>query len=125
MNRPSPAFEPPGYAQLIKVAGPRHLLFLAGPLAYDREGRPVHPGDFQGQARVVFGAIKAHLEAAGGTLGDVVKLTSFVTDIRHRADFRVVRDEFLGQKGPASTMVQVVALAYPECMIEVEATAVL
>ena len=85
----------------------------------------MHPGDFEGQARVVFGAIKAHLEAAGGTAADIVKLTSFVTDIRHRAAFRIVRDEVFGRKGPASTTVQVVALAYPECMIEVEAIAVL
>jgi enamine deaminase RidA (YjgF/YER057c/UK114 family) len=67
----------------------------------------------------------AHHERLLPWPGNIVKLTSFVTDTRHRAAFRVVRDEVFGRKGPASTMGQVVALAYPECMIEVEAIAVL
>ncbi len=42
----------------------------------------------------------------------------------YRLDFRVVRDEVFGQKGPASTMVQVASLSHPDYMIEVEALAV-
>ena len=73
----------------------------------------------------MFGAIKAHVEAAGGTLADVVKITTYVTDVRYRLDFRVVRDEFFGQRGPASTMVEVSSLSHPDYMIEVEAIAVI
>ena len=49
--------------------------------------------------------MKALVEAGGGTLDNVVKITTFVTDVRYRPEFRAVRDEFFGQKGPASTMI--------------------
>ena len=53
-----------------------------------------------------------------------MKITTYVTDVRYRLDFRVVRDEVFGQKGPASTMVQVASLSHPDYLIEVEALAV-
>ena len=77
-----------------------------------------------GQARHVFSAIRAHLEAGGASLADVVKITAYVTDARYRQEFRNVRAEFFGSKGPASTMVEVRALSHPNSMIEVEAIAV-
>ena len=92
-------FDPPGYSQIIKVTGAQSLLFLAGQVPYAAGGGVDHPGDFLAQARNVFGAVKAHVEAAGGTLNDVVKITTYVTDIRYRMDFRTVRDEFFGAAG--------------------------
>lgn len=118
-------WDPPGYSQAIKVTGAQTILFLAGQVAYDREGGPAHRGDFEGQARQVFGAIKAHVEAAGGTLANVVKLNTYVTDVRSRPQFRAVREAFFGPKGPASTMVEVSALAHPDYLIEVEAIAII
>ena len=53
-----------------------------------------------------------------------MKITTYVTDIRYRLDFRAVRDEVFGAKGPASTMVQVSSLSHPDYLIEVEALAV-
>ena len=116
-------FDPPGYSQAIKVTGAQAVLFLAGQVAYDKDGGAAHPGDFKAQARAVFGAVKALVEAGGGTLANVVKITTYVTDVKNRADFRVVRDEFFGPRGPASTMIQVAALAHPDYLIEVEAIA--
>jgi 2-iminobutanoate/2-iminopropanoate deaminase len=118
-------YDPPGYSQLVKVTGAQSLLFLAGQVPYKAQGGAAHPGDFLAQARNVFGAVKAHVEAAGGTLADVVKSTTYVTDVRYRLDFRTVRDEFFGQRGPASTMVEVSSLSHPDYMIEVEAIAVI
>ncbi len=118
-------FDPPGYTQCIKVTGAGSIVFLAGQVAYDAKGGVAHRGDFTAQARQVFAAIKAHLEAAGGSLANVVKINTYVTDVRYRMDFRVVRDEFFGSKGPASTMVEVSALAHPDYLIEVEAIAVI
>jgi enamine deaminase RidA (YjgF/YER057c/UK114 family) len=118
-------YDPPGYSQLIKVTGARSLLFLAGQVPYATAGDVDHPGDFLAQARNVFIAVKAHVEAAGGTLSDVVKITTYVTDIRYRMDFRTVRDEFFGQRGPASTFIEVGSLSHPDYMIEVEAIAVI
>jgi enamine deaminase RidA (YjgF/YER057c/UK114 family) len=117
-------YDPPGYSQAIKVTGAQTILFLAGQVAYDKDGTPKHRGDFTAQARTVFSCIKALVEAGGGTLDNVVKLTTYVTDARHRPEFRAVRDEFFGAKGPASTMVEVSKLAHPDYLIEIEAVAV-
>ncbi len=122
---PAGVYDPPGYSQGIKVTNAHTLLFLAGQVAYDKDGGVAHRGDFKGQARAVFNAIRALVEAAGGTLANVVKINTYVTDVRNRPEFRVIRDEFFGAKGPASTMVEVSALAHPDYLIEVEAVAVI
>jgi enamine deaminase RidA (YjgF/YER057c/UK114 family) len=122
---PPGVFDPPGYSQGVKVTGAQTILFLAGQVAYDKDGGVAHRGDFTAQARQVFGAVKALVEAAGGTLANVVKINTYVTDVRYRPDFRVVRDEFFGVRGPASTMVQVSSLSHPDYLIEVEAIAVI
>ena len=108
----------------IKVTGVQTILFLAGQVPYEMDGTVKHRGDFRGQARAVFAAVKALVEAGGGTLANVVKITTYVTDVRYRLDFRAVRDEAFGAKGPASTMVQVASLSHPDYLIEVEALAV-
>ena len=84
-----------------------------------------HPGDFAAQARATYAALKAQVEAGGGTLSSIVKLTTFLVDIRHRSDLATIREEFFGKKGPASTLVGVTALAQPGWLIEVEAIAVI
>lgn len=121
---PSGVYDPAGYSQGVKVTGAQTILFLAGQVAYDKDGGVAHKGDFKAQAREIFGAIKKLVEAGGGTLDNVVKINTYVTDVRNRPDFRVVRDEFFGSRGPASTMVEVCALAHPDYLIEIEAIAV-
>jgi 2-iminobutanoate/2-iminopropanoate deaminase len=118
-------FDPPTYSQGVRVTEAQTVLFLSGQVAYDKDGAVAHRGDFKAQAREAFRAIKALVEAQGGTLDSVVKLNTYVTDIRYRADLVPVREEFFGKKGPASTLVQVSALAHPDWLIEVEAIAVL
>jgi enamine deaminase RidA (YjgF/YER057c/UK114 family) len=117
-------FDPPTYTQAIKVSGAQSVLFISGQVAYDKDGGPAHRGDFKHQAREAFKAIKALVEAQGGTLANVVKLNTYVLDVRYRADLVPVREEFFGKKGPASTLIQVPALAHPDWMIEIEAIAV-
>jgi enamine deaminase RidA (YjgF/YER057c/UK114 family) len=117
-------FDPPSYSQAVKVTGAQTILFLAGQVAYDDKGNPAHRGDFAGQARAVFRAVKAQVEAGGGTMQSIVKVNTYLTDIRHRADLIPVREEFFGKKTPASTLVAVAALAHPDWLIEVEAIAV-
>jgi len=118
-------YDPPGYSQAIKVTGWGTILFTAGQVPYDADGGVKHRGDFKAQARAVFGAVKALIEAGSGTLANVVKITTYVTDVRYRLDFRTVRDEFFGVRGPASTMVEVSSLSHPDYLIEVEAIAVI
>jgi 2-iminobutanoate/2-iminopropanoate deaminase len=117
-------FEPPSYSQGIKVTGAQTILFLSGQVAYTADGGVACRGDFAGQARGAFEAIKALVESQGGTMGSVIKITTYVTDMRYRADLAPVREEFFGKKGPASTLVEISALAYPGWLIEVEAIAV-
>lgn len=117
-------YDPPTYSQGIKVTNGQTILFLSGQVAYEKDGKVAHKGDFQGQARAVFQAIKDLVEAGGGTLANVVKLNTYLTDIRHRGDLVPIREEFFGKKLPASTLVQVSALAHQDWFIEVEAVAV-
>lgn len=117
-------FDPAAYSQAVKVTEAKSILFLAGQVAYDKDGAPLHRGDFRNQAREAFKAIKALVEAQGGTLDNVVKINTYVTDIRYRADLVPVREEFFGKKGPASTLVMIPSLAHPDWLIEIEAIAV-
>jgi enamine deaminase RidA (YjgF/YER057c/UK114 family) len=118
-------YEPPVYTQGLKVSEGRTTLYLSGQVPYDKDGGVLHPGDMKGQAREVYRAIKALVEAGGGSLKDVVKLNTYVTDIRYRADLAPIRQEFFGPKAPPSTLVEVSSLAHPDWLIEVEAIAVL
>ncbi len=118
-------YDPPAYAQAVKVEGGRTMLFIAGQVAYDAKGGAAHVGDFKAQARACLEALRAQVEAGGGTMRDIVKVNTYLTDIRHRAEYGAIREEFFGKKLPASTLVAVAALAQPEFLIEIEAVAVL
>src|SRR5688572_20544625 len=76
----SSEFDPPSYAQAVKVTGAQTILFISGQVAYDHKGSPAHGGDFVTQARSVFRALKAQVEAGGGTLDNIVKLNTYPTD---------------------------------------------
>ena len=67
--------------------------------------------------------IGAVLEAAGATFADVVKVTVYLTDIEDRARINPVRQEVFGEARPASTLVEVSALAVPGAKLEIEAVA--
>ncbi len=118
-------FDPPAYAQAVKVTEGKTLLYISGQVAYTAEGGPAHPGDFKAQARAALVALKAQVEAGGGTMADIVKINTYVTDMRYRPDWAAVREEFFGKQTPPSTLVGVTTLAAPEWMIEIEAVAVL
>jgi len=118
-------FDPPTYSQAIRVTGAETILFISGQVDYDAKGGPGHAGDFPAQARATFEALKAQVEAAGGTMASIVKLNTYLVDIRHRTEMAAIREEFFGKKGPASTLVGVTALAQPGWLIEIEAIAVI
>ncbi|HVY59109.1 MAG TPA: RidA family protein [Xanthobacteraceae bacterium] len=80
-------------------------------------------GDMYAQSQAVFRKIKQIVEAAGGTMRDIVKLTVFVTDISTREGFWKARREFFTGDFPTATLVQVGALADPSFRVEVEAIA--
>jgi enamine deaminase RidA (YjgF/YER057c/UK114 family) len=118
-------WDPPMYSQAVKVTGGQTTLYIAGQVAYDAAGNAAHRGDFKAQAREALRALKAQVEAGGGTMKNVVKVNTYLTDIRFRADYGPIREEFFGKKMPAHTLVAVAALAQPEFLIEIEAIAVI
>jgi enamine deaminase RidA (YjgF/YER057c/UK114 family) len=116
-------FDSPAYSQGVKVTGSGTWLVISGQVAQDAKGAIVGKGDFAVQARQVLRNVKAMVEAGGGKLSDVVKLTFFLTDVRYRQDLVPVREAFFGSKLPASTLITTPALAHPDYLLEVEALA--
>ena len=115
---------PRGSYSLVNIAQPGRMVFVAGQTASDLQGNVVGVGDARAQTRYILGKIQKAVEAAGGTINDVVAMSVFTTDVRYHRDINEVRREFLGSNFPTSTMVQVVALARPELLLEINATAV-
>jgi 2-iminobutanoate/2-iminopropanoate deaminase len=109
------------YTDAVRADGP--LLFVSGVVPVDEAGRLVG-GDVVAQARQVFANMGAVLAAGGATFADVVKVTVFLADVDDRARINAVRQEVFGEARPASTLVQISALAVPGAKIEVEAIAV-
>ena len=82
------------------------------------------PGDDEyTQAKAIFTKLKHLIEAAGGSMADITKVTIFVTDIKNREQVWKARQEFFTGNFPASTLVQVAALATPAIKVEIEAYA--
>ena len=100
------------------------LLFVSGCVPVDVDGRLVG-GDVVAQARQVFANVGAILAAGGATFADVVKVTVYLIDIDDRARINPVREEVFGDARPASTLVEVSALAIPGAKLEVEAVALI
>jgi reactive intermediate/imine deaminase len=107
------------YTDAVKAGG---LLFLSGLVPVDEEGRVVG-GDVAEQARQIFRNMELVLQAAGCDFEDVVKVTSFLLNVGDRAAINPVRQEFFGAARPASTLVEVSALAVPGALLEIEAVA--
>jgi len=80
-------------------------------------------GDEYAQAKAIFTKIRHLVEAAGGSMADILKVTIFVTDITQREKVWQARREFFTGNFPASTLVQVAALANPSLKVEIEAVA--
>ena len=111
-----------GYSHVVSATG--RLVAVSGQVAFDEAGAVVR-GEAAEQAEQAFENVRRCLAAEGATFDDVVKLTYYVTDIRHLAEIRTVRDQLMpGAEKPASTAVQVVALALPELLLEIDAFAV-
>ena len=77
------------------------------------------------QSRIIFGYMKKLMEAAGGEMDDIVRITVFTTDMRHQPQFWKARKEFFRGDFPCSTLVAVSALFLPELLIEIEATGII
>lgn len=115
---------PPGnrYAHVVRWG---NLVWIAGETARDVNGDVVGKGDCFAQCEKVYDNLRVAMEAAGGTLTNVVKVTIFLTSEDDLADCRRAQNECWGDNAlPASTMVIVKGLANPDYLVEIEAFAV-
>lgn len=113
------------YHHYIRVDEPRSLIFLSGQLARDADGNMVGRGDMAEQTRQCIRNMRTVLEAAGGTLEDIVSIVVYTTDIRQFKEIVAARTEFFVANLPTSTIVEVNHLADPGLMIEFQAMAAL
>ena len=122
-TNPPTLSKPTGYTHIVEVTGPVKTVYIAGQIAFDKDGAIVGPGDMKAQAEQVFKNLEAALAAAGAKFSDVVKMNTYVTDMEKAPAVREVRARYFGESTPASTLVQVVHLARPELMLEIEVIA--
>jgi 2-iminobutanoate/2-iminopropanoate deaminase len=135
----APAFEKKNYnysewakgrfseAVTVSFSGPAKMIFLAGVGAEEENGKPGDiraKDDFVGQCKYAYDKIRRALEKNGAGFGDIVKIVSYITDMRYQADYGKCRSEIFGATPPpAHTLLNIVQLAWPGMMVEVDVTA--
>ena len=107
------------YADAVRAGD---ILYVSGIVPVDADGAVVGD-DVVAQAEQVFAIMARVLDAAGATAADVAKVTVFLLDVADRAAINPVRERFFGATRPASTLVEVSALAVPGARLEIEAVA--
>lgn len=104
------------------------FLFISGTASVDEEGKTVHKGDFQAQARRTFYNITALLRSEGATWKDVIRTTCYLVDMKDYATFNEVRTAFYEKRDldilPASTCVEA-RLCREDLLVEIEAIAMI
>ena len=111
-----------GFSRAVRVGAVVHV---AGTVAWGDDGVLVGKGDMYAQAKQTIANIEKALAEAGASLRDVVRTRIYVTDISRLEDAARAHGEAFGEIRPASTMVEVSALAQPEMLVEIEADAVI
>lgn len=115
-----------GFSQAVEIRNFQSQLICAGQTSIDAEGNPVHVGDMAGQVNEALDNVETVLEQAGYSMSDVVQLNLYTTDVD--AFFEVYMGSMIqrlkdsGCKVPG-TLLGVSRLAFPELLIEIEATA--
>ena len=123
---PPTMMKPAGYSHVAKITSGA-LVYIAGQVSADTSGNLVGEGNLEAQAEQVFKNLKAAVEAAGGSMADLVKINTYLVaevDGSEVPKLRAVRDRYVNvEKPPASTLVTVTRLARPGWLIEIEAVA--
>ena len=122
---------PPGLTPLgmysNTACGRGTMVFIAGQVAVDAQGKIVGRGDYEAQALQVFENLKLALGAAGASFEDVLKLTIFIKDLTPEARKAVmdVRSRYISHSSPpAATMIGIDRLVEEDLLVEIEAVAV-
>jgi reactive intermediate/imine deaminase len=105
-------------------AQPGEMLFIAGCVSVDADGNVVAPGDIVAQTHQVMKNFQAVVETAGMSMADVVKITNYLLDVRDYPAMAAVRQQYLHEPYPASTMVEVTGFLYQGLLVEIEGIAI-
>jgi 2-iminobutanoate/2-iminopropanoate deaminase len=120
---PHVAEPPPGrWSNALRVDD---MLFISGMVSRAPDGVAIQGSNEYEQAKIIFGKIRYLVEAAGGAMSDIVKVTIYVVNIRHNTEVWRARQEFFTGDFPCSTLVEVRSLATPEILVEIDAIACL
>lgn len=111
------------YKMATRMEGGR-LVYVSGQVAWDASGNIVGKGDVGAQARQTFRNLRQVLQAAGGDLGSLMKMTTYITRIEHRPAVAEARGEVFDGEVPASTLIVVKSLFHPDFLVEIEGVAV-
>lgn len=122
---PKAVFSADGFTHAVVSTGEK-TVYISGQLAWDTHFQVVGGDDIAAQTRKVYENLQHILEDIGATWGNVVKTTIYTTRPEENETIAKVKHEFLkGVASPAETLIGVEALASPECLIEIEAIAVI
>ena len=122
---PTSLAKPTGFTQVV-VAADGRTVYIAGQVAFDSTGRVVGAGDFAAQADQVYGNLRRALASVGGSMSDIVRTTTYITDVRNVAPLRETRVRYLDPTHPpANSLILLPALSRPDLLLEIEATAIL
>lgn len=109
----------------VAVSDSCSMVFISGQVASDSDGQLIGGSDAAGQTEAVFERLRAVLHECGADLDDLVSVTIFLTDMRDLAAVSAVRNRFLGDPPPASTLVEVSGLAEPGRLVEINGIAMM
>ena len=110
------------YKMGTRMEGGR-LLYISGQVAWDETGNIVGKGDVRAQARQTFANLRGVVQAAGGDLANLMKITTYITKIEDFPAVAQARSEVFSGELPASTLIVVKGLFHPDFLIEVEGVA--
>jgi reactive intermediate/imine deaminase len=113
------------FSQATTIEARGKLVFISGMTARRPDGSIAGIGDITVQTRQVCENVKAAVEAAGGSLADVVRVDVYVRNMEHFDAIHAVRREYFKPPLPASTMVEICKMTSPDYLIEINAIAVL
>jgi 2-iminobutanoate/2-iminopropanoate deaminase len=113
------------FSQATVIEARGKLVFISGMTSRRADGTIAGIGDIEVQTRQVCENLKAAVEAAGGTMDDIVRVDVYVRNMEHFDQIHKVRREYFKAPAPASTMVEICKMTSPDYLIEINAIAVL
>jgi enamine deaminase RidA (YjgF/YER057c/UK114 family) len=111
------------YSHVVTAEGAQKLVFCAGQVAADVDGKVLPPDDFQAQTKMVMENLTKALAAGGAKLSDVTKVTIYICNPHDVPKARGILFDYFGAHPPASTLCILRGLANPNFLLEIEAIA--